>query len=87
MVRAMGLSGRRFGYVGLIAGTLLMVGGWPAVIKAADDLPKESVLPAALAGKAVQAALDHCKKDGYRVSASVVDRAGVLRAMIAPDPC
>ena len=85
MVRAMGSSGRRFGYVGLIAGTLLMVGGWPPVIKAGDDLPKESVLPAALAGKAVQAALDHCKKDGYRVSASVVDRAGVLRALLRAD--
>jgi uncharacterized protein GlcG (DUF336 family) len=34
-----------------------------------------------MASKAVQAAMEACKKDGYRVSASVVDRAGVLRAM------
>jgi uncharacterized protein GlcG (DUF336 family) len=34
-----------------------------------------------MANKAVQAALEACKKDGYRVSVSVVDRAGVLRAM------
>lgn len=47
----------------------------------ADELPKESVLPLGLANKAIQAALEACKKDGYRVSVSVVDRAGVLRAM------
>jgi uncharacterized protein GlcG (DUF336 family) len=51
----------------------------------ADELPKESVLPLNLAGKAVQASLDACKKDGYRVSVSVVDRAGVLRAMARTD--
>jgi uncharacterized protein GlcG (DUF336 family) len=47
----------------------------------ADDLPKESILPLGMANKAIQAALDACKKDGYRVSVSVVDREGVLRAM------
>ena len=47
----------------------------------ADELPKESVLPFGMANKAVNAALESCKKDGYRVSVSVVDRAGVLRAM------
>ena len=47
----------------------------------ADELPKESVLPLGTAQKAVAAALESCKKDGYRVSVSVVDRAGVLRAM------
>lgn len=46
-----------------------------------DELPKESVLPFNVASKAIQAALEGCKKDGYRVSVSVVDRAGVLRAM------
>jgi uncharacterized protein GlcG (DUF336 family) len=51
----------------------------------ADELPKESVLPLNLAGKAVQASLDACKKDGYRVSVSVVDRAGVLRVMARAD--
>lgn len=47
----------------------------------AEELPKESVLPLGIANKAIQAALDACKKDGYRVSVSIVDRAGVLRAM------
>jgi len=47
----------------------------------ADEMPKESVLALSMANKAIQAALEACKKDGYRVSVSVVDRAGVLRAM------
>jgi uncharacterized protein GlcG (DUF336 family) len=47
----------------------------------ADELPRESVLPLAIANKAIHAALESCKKDGYRVSVSVVDRAGALRAM------
>lgn len=47
----------------------------------ADELPKEPTLPLAAANKAIHAALEACKKDGYRVSVSVVDRAGVLRAM------
>ena len=85
MVMAMRSSGRGVGYVGVIAGAWLMIAGWSAVTKAAEDLPKESVLSAVLAGKAVQAALEVCKKDGYRVSASVVDRAGVLRAMLRAD--
>jgi uncharacterized protein GlcG (DUF336 family) len=57
----------------------------PYTVPASDELPKESVLPLSLAGKAIQASLDACKKDGYRVSVSVVDRAGVLRAMARAD--
>jgi uncharacterized protein GlcG (DUF336 family) len=57
----------------------------PYTVLASDELPKESVLPLSLAGKAVQASLDACKNDGYRVSVSVVDRAGVLRAMARAD--
>lgn len=51
----------------------------PAV--SSEDLPKESVLPLHVANKAIHAAIEGCKKDGYRVSVSVVDRAGTLRAM------
>ena len=51
------------------------------LVALADELPKESVLPLSMATKAVQAAMEACKKDGYRVSVSIVDRAGVLRAM------
>ncbi len=57
----------------------------PVVASAADELPKESVLPAGMAGKAIQASLEACKKDGYKVSVSVVDRAGMLRAMVRAD--
>jgi uncharacterized protein GlcG (DUF336 family) len=62
-----------------------MVSPLPIAVVFADELPKESVLPLNLAGKAVQASIDACKKDGYRVSVSVVDRAGVLRAMSRGD--
>lgn len=57
----------------------------PYTVPAADELPKEAVLPIGLAGKAIQASLDACNKDGYRVSVSIVDRAGVLRAMARAD--
>src|SRR5262249_16882422 len=54
-------------------------------VLAADELPKEAVLPMSLASKAIQASLDACNKDGHRVSVSIVDRAGVLRAMARAD--
>jgi uncharacterized protein GlcG (DUF336 family) len=57
----------------------------PYTVPASDELPKEAVLPIGMAGKAIQASLDACNKDGYRVSVSVVDRAGVLRAMARAD--
>jgi uncharacterized protein GlcG (DUF336 family) len=57
----------------------------PYTVPAADELPKEVVLPMGLASKAIQASLDACNKDGYRVSVSIVDRAGVLRAMARAD--
>jgi uncharacterized protein GlcG (DUF336 family) len=57
----------------------------PYVVPAADELPKEAVLSAGLANKAIQASLDACNKAGYRVSVSIVDRAGLLRAMIRAD--
>ncbi|HLZ32939.1 MAG TPA: heme-binding protein [Nitrospira sp.] len=53
----------------------------PKLVYATDELPKESILPLAMAGKAVQAAIEACKKDGYKVSVTVVDRAGILRTM------
>ena len=67
----------------IIATAFLLLMPWTA--PASDELPKESVLPLSLAGKAIQASLDACNKDGYRVSVSVVDRAGVLRAMVRAD--
>ena len=54
-------------------------------IAAAEDLPREAVLPLALASKAAAAAVEKCKQDGYKVSVSVVDKAGVLRTMVRAD--
>ena len=67
----------------MIATAFVMLMPYPVL--ASDDLPKESVLPLSLAGKATQASLDACNRDGYRVSVSIVDRAGVLRAMVRAD--
>ncbi len=54
-------------------------------LSAAEDLPKESVLPLSFAVRAANAAIENCKKDGYRVSVAVVDRGGMLRAMMRGD--
>jgi uncharacterized protein GlcG (DUF336 family) len=54
-------------------------------VKAAEELPREAVLPLALASKAAASAVEKCKQDGYKVSAAVVDRAGVLKALLRAD--
>jgi uncharacterized protein GlcG (DUF336 family) len=64
-----------------VAAIILLFGVTTMQATFADDLPREAVLPLGMANKAVQAALESCRKDGYRVSVSVVDRAGVLRTM------
>jgi uncharacterized protein GlcG (DUF336 family) len=77
----MGIRKIQIALVSTAAGLIFSAG----IIQAAEELPKESVLPSSVAVKAIQAAVDFCKKDGYRVTASVVDRAGVLRAMVRFD--
>lgn len=67
----------------MLATAFMLLIPWTA--PASDELPKEAVLPMGLAGKAIQASLDACKKDGYQVSVSILDRAGVLRAMVRAD--
>jgi uncharacterized protein GlcG (DUF336 family) len=71
-------------HVGMVAVCMAAVCCIPSRLMA-DELPKESVLPLSMATKALHAALESCKKDGYRVSVSVVDRGGVLRAMARAD--
>ncbi len=51
----------------------------------AEDLPREAVLPLALATKAASVAVEKCTNDGYKVSAAVVDKAGVLKALMRAD--
>ena len=71
-----------YGRILICMGALSVAAVLPTPMHAlADELPKESVLPLSMATKALHAALEACKKDGYRVSVSIVDRAGVLRAM------
>jgi uncharacterized protein GlcG (DUF336 family) len=67
--------------VTIVVGAILPV--IPA--RAAEDLPREAVLPLALASKAAAAAVEKCKQDGYKVSAAVVDRSGVLRTLLRGD--
>jgi uncharacterized protein GlcG (DUF336 family) len=51
----------------------------------AQDLPVEKTLPLALAVEAAQAALAICTQQGHRVSVAVVDRAGLVRALLRGD--
>lgn len=69
---------------GLMVSVALVFGYVPIVV-AAEDLPREAVLPLSLATTAASAALDRCAKDGHRVSVAVVDRAGVLRVLMRGD--
>ena len=75
------LSSRGYRIVITVMALCLLISPIYFSVTLADELPKESVLPLGLANKAIQAALETCTKDGYRVSVSVVDRDGVLRAM------
>jgi uncharacterized protein GlcG (DUF336 family) len=50
-----------------------------------QGLVTERTLTAALAAEAVAAAVDACAARGHRVAAAVVDRGGVLRALLRAD--
>ena len=54
-------------------------------IGAAEELPREATLPLTLATKAAMAAVEKCTKDGYKVTAAVVDKAGGLKALLRTD--
>jgi uncharacterized protein GlcG (DUF336 family) len=70
----------------LISGiAVVCLGGLLSTGVSAAELPHETVLPLSLATKAASAAVAQCTKDGYRVSAAVVDRAGVVRALLRED--
>ncbi|MDX2250650.1 MAG: heme-binding protein [Nitrospira sp.] len=82
MMKNTGIRSGRRNTLGAAGAALFLLFGMTVVQTAgADELPREATLPLGMASKAVNAALESCKKDGYRVSVSVVDRAGVLRAM------
>lgn len=48
-------------------------------------LLQEATIPLAMAQKAAAAAVERCARDGYLVSAAVVDRAGTLKALLRAD--
>ena len=77
------LKGRGTGLKGSVLG--LCVLGMLASGVVAAELPKEAALPLVLANKAALAAMEKCTGDGFQVSAAVVDRAGVLRALVRED--
>lgn len=54
-------------------------------IALAEELPRQAVLPLESAHKAVRAAVNQCQKDGYQVSAAIVDRSGVVKALLRAD--
>jgi uncharacterized protein GlcG (DUF336 family) len=51
----------------------------------AQGLVTERTISAALADEAVAAAVEACAGRGYRVTAAVVDRSGILRALLRAD--
>jgi uncharacterized protein GlcG (DUF336 family) len=51
----------------------------------AEDLPRETFLPVALATQAATTAMEKCKADGYRVSVAVVGRSGRVKALLRGD--
>jgi len=65
--------------------TALLVGVVCAGRVHAQELLVHSVLPVAQARQAAAAAVQKCHKDGYRVSAAVVDPSGVLSVLIRAD--
>jgi uncharacterized protein GlcG (DUF336 family) len=74
---------RRMSWVRSIEGVgVIVTVGLVWAIAAAEELPREAVLPIVLATKAAASAFDKCKEDGYRVSVAVVDRGGVLTAFM-----
>ncbi|MBM4119646.1 MAG: GlcG/HbpS family heme-binding protein [Nitrospira sp.] len=54
-------------------------------VAVAEDLPREAVLPMRLAEKAAAVAVEKCAKDGYKVTAAVVDKAGGIRVQLRGD--
>jgi uncharacterized protein GlcG (DUF336 family) len=68
----------------VLGGVLPVLGLWPAG-GSAQTLPVQKQLPVALALEAASAAMEACQKQGYRVAVTVVDPAGVIKAVLRED--
>lgn len=69
----------------VIAGIAMLAAGLLPAVGSAQTLPVEKQLPAALALEAASGAVEACQAQGYRVSATVVDRAGLVRMVLRAD--
>lgn len=65
----------------LLAGTIAL----GLTSAASAEVLKENNMPLDIAVELAQGAVSACAADGYNVSAAVVDRAGVLRALLRAD--
>lgn len=65
----------------LLAGTIAL----GLTSAASAEVLKENNMPLSIAVDLAQGAVSACAADGYNVSAAVVDRAGVVRALLRAD--
>src|SRR5689334_3534349 len=74
------MSGNRTAVmVGIIAGMMFAFLAQPA---AAQSVLSEKQISLPLAQEAAAAAIEHCRKDGYKVSVTVVDRDGRVKVVL-----
>ena len=78
------VSRRRTGFKLHLIGAMI-VGMTAAGLTQAEPLPKEAVLPLALAQKAAAAGLAKCEEGGYKVSIAIADRGGNLKVLLRGD--
>jgi uncharacterized protein GlcG (DUF336 family) len=77
------MSGNRTAVmVGIIAGMMFAFLAQPA---AAQSVLSEKQISLPLAQEAAAAAIEHCRKDGYKVSVTVVDRDGRVKVVLRDD--
>ncbi len=69
----------------LIGAMVLGVTAGGLILAHAQPLPKEAVLPLALAQKAAIAGLAKCEEGGYKVSVAIADRGGNLKVLLRSD--
>ncbi len=68
----------------LMLPSFMLLGGIIS-LAGAQGLPKQAVLPLALAEKAAVAALEKCSSGGFKVSVAVVDQGGNLKVQLRDD--
>ena len=72
----------RFAFLIVAAAALLAAG---AITAQAQGLPAQKVLTMDAASAIAHAAVDKCRADGYRVSVTVIDTGGMLKAFMRDD--